>query len=443
MTRRPAATRTGAARAGAVVPALLTLSMAVAVPGAARAQAFGELLDSEIPLSTRTKNSPGVLDRYRPELAAQGLPAGGFRLYPEVTGGIGYTSNVIGAEQDTRSDFFAELRPQVTAQSDWSRHSLSAVVNYDGRRYADTPQKNQDGYLAQINGRLDVVGESDLNVQLQQRRTYEDQAAGSFPANGGGAIGVNQSTALLRGSYLFNRLRLTGSADANRLTYSDTTTTTGARLSQSFRDRSVFRTSARLEYLLNADDGVYGQITYRGTRYDDRTPINDHSGSEWRFVGGAIGNVTSLIRVAMGVGYFHRDFDQSLFRSVGGIVADARADYYVTTLTTVSLIASRKLEEVTLAGASGYTSTRFGGRIDHELYRNLRLALDGGVQGDDFIGVDRNDRLYVFGLGAEYIPDRQFVFQPRAEYVDRSSRGNAAGPSIKEFRALLSVTARR
>ncbi|WP_194920125.1 outer membrane beta-barrel protein [Novosphingobium sp. NBM11] len=406
----------------------------------ARAQAFGELLDSEIPLSTKTGRNLGVLDRYFEKLEPQGIPAGGFRVYPSLVGAIGYTTNVVGAEQNPKSDFYAQVVPQIVAQSQWNRHSLRLTSYFDGRRYFRTPQKDQDGYLAQLDGRIDIVGQSKVELQAAQRRTYEDQTVGSFPANGGGAIAVDQTSALLRGTHVINRLRLTGSTDFNRLTYSDTVSTSGTLLRQGFRNRSVFRGSARLEYLLNAENAFFVQLTYRKTDYDDRSVANDRTSNEWRVLGGAIADATSLIRVALGVGYYRRTYQNPTFRTIGGVAVDARADYFVTTLTTVSLIASRKIEEATLANSSGYVATRGGFSIDHELLRNLRLKLAGEYQRDRFQNIDRRDSLFNASFGAEYRATRHWAFRPRIEYIRRESSGIDAGPDIREFRGLLSIT---
>lgn len=410
-------------------------------PGA-RAQAFGEILDSEIPLSTKTGRNLGVQDRSFEALTPQGIPAGGFRVFPAVELATGYTSNVLGAEQSREGDIYAQLGLDVIARSDWSRHALTGTFSYDGRRYADTSAKNENRYVAQLSGKFDIVGESKIEANVARRRSYEDQFVGSFPATGGGAIAIDQTTAMLRGTYLLNRLRMTGSADYNRLTFSDTVTTTGTVLPQAFRDRKILRGSARLEYLLTRDNAVFAQFSYRDTRYDIKSGIDNRSSKEWRASVGAIADLTSLIRVAFGVGYNRRTYSNPLYTSIGGLSADARADYFITSLSTISLVASRKIEEATLLNSPGFVATRLGARVDHELLRNLRLYLNVQSQHDAFKNINRRDKLFMIGGGATYSISRNFLVQPRAEYIDRKSTGDLRGPNIKDFRAVLSFTAR-
>jgi hypothetical protein len=425
--------------------AVLSVTFAIATltaPHAAHAQVFGQLLESEIPLETQTGRNRGVRERQRPESSPQGLPAGGFRIYPEIGGGGGYTDNVVGAEIDQRSDAFVDVQSRLTARSQWARHSLIATASYDGRRFINTPRRNEDGFLLSVDSVLEIVGDSQVAASLSYRRTFEQQTEGSFPANGGGAIGVNQPRALVRGSWALNRLRLTGSTDVNRFEYLPTVTAAGRPLDLGFRDRTVTRGSGRAEFELTPDNAVFGQATYRRTDYDLKNALTDRSSDEWRVLGGAIADVTNLIRLAGAVGYFHRTYDNPLFGSIGGLALDVRADYFLTPLTTISAIASRQVEEAVVVGSPGYLSTRVGARVDHELLRNLIPYALVEYADEPFREVDRQDRRFRIAAGADWTLRRTWAVTPTIDYISRTSRGAQSGPSINELRALISVRIR-
>ncbi|WP_343228430.1 outer membrane beta-barrel protein [Sphingomonas yunnanensis] len=411
-------------------------------PLAASAQVYGPLLDSEIPLSTATGRNQGVLDRPKPELAPQGLPLGGFRVFPEISAGIGLTTNVIGAETNPRSDAFATLRPQVTVASDWGRHALSGVFNYDGARYRWTPAKNEDAFLAQVDGRLDVVGRSVINGSASYRRTYEDQQEANFPINGGGTVAVDQARGMLRAAVVTNRLRWTFSTDFNSFRYSDTITTNNTRLDLSFRDRSVYRGTVRSEYQLSADNSVFAQATYRKTDYVTTNPLDDRTSGEWRLSVGAIADVTSLVRIAGAVGYFHRSYDSPAFSSVGDLSVDLRADYYLSPITTISAVASRQLEEAAVRGSPGYIASRVGVRVNHELLRNLVPYVGAEYFEGQFKRYDRRDHGFGVGGGFNYTLNRRWLLGLDTNYRSRLSSGTQRGPEINEFRALTSLTFR-
>lgn len=406
---------------------------------AAAAQVFGPLLDSEIPTTTQTGRNQGVQDRPKPELAPVGLPLGSFRIYPDITAGVGLTTNVVGASVNTRSDSFATLTPQVAVRSDWGRHELSGVFNYSGARYRWTDAKNEDGFLAQVDGRLDIVGDSEVAGQASYRRVYEDQQEASFPVTGGGAVAVDQARGMLRAALVSNRLRWTASTDYNSFRYRDTVSTNGARLDLSFRDRSVYRGTVRAEYQTSPDNSLFAQVTYRRTDYVITDPVNDRTSGEWRGSVGAIADVTSLLRVAGAIGYFQRSYSSPVFDSVGDLAVDVRADYYLSPITTISAVVSRQLEEAVVRGSPGYIANRVGLRVDHELLRNLVPYLGADYFTGNFKNFDRDDYGFSVGGGFNYTLNRHWVLALDANYRSRLSSGLQQGPEINEFRAITSM----
>ncbi|MHC9418844.1 outer membrane beta-barrel protein [Sphingomonas citri] len=437
MRRALSRARRSAAANAPLLGALLTAG--AAWPGAADAQVFGPLLDSEIPLTTQTGRNQSVQDRPKPELAPVGVPLGSFRLYPDVTAGIGITTNVVGAEVDARSDSFATLTPQVAIRSDWGRHALAGVFNYSGARYRWTSAKNQDGFLGQVDGRLDIVGESEVAGSASYRRTYEDQQEANFPVNGGGAVAVDQARGMLRAALVTNRLRWTSSGDFNSFRYKDTISTTGTTLDLSFRDRDVYRGTVRAEYQTSPDNSLFAQVTYRRTDYVTTNINDDRTSDEWRASLGAIADVTSLLRVAGAVGYFRRSYASPVFDTVGGLAVDVRADYYVSPITTLSGVVSRQLEEAVVRGSPGYIASRVGLRVDHELLRNLVPYLSADYFTGDFKDFDRKDHGFSAGGGFEYVANRHWVVDLDANYRSRLSSGTQRGPEINEFRAITSI----
>ena len=185
------------------------------VPGVVSAQTYAPLLDTDIPVAMPSQRNRTVLERPHPELAPLGVTVGGFRLYPVVGLEAGYTSNALGSAAGARQDAILSFNPAVRVESQWSRHALSAGLDYDARRYATVTAKNQDGWRTRAEGRLDIHGDSNLLASLTYERAFEDQYIGSFPANAGASIAVRHSAALLRGTFVANRLRLLASGDVD------------------------------------------------------------------------------------------------------------------------------------------------------------------------------------------------------------------------------------
>lgn len=407
------------------------------------AQTSGPLLGTDIPIATPGVRNATVLDRPHPELVAQGAALGGFRLYPELRIGPGYTSNALGSSIAARDDAFVTFEPRIHLQSQWSRHALSVEAAYAGKRYATVKAKDESGYRLAVDGTLQVHGDSSIVSSLGYERGYEEQYTGSFPANGGASIAVDHGSALLRATFVANRMRLIASANHDRFDYSDTRTLAGAPLDQDYRDRSVTRFAGRAEYVLSADSAAFVQASWRRTLYDDRTAtLTDRTSREWRLLSGVVTDITPIVRVAAGAGYAVRRYDQPGLRTLRDVVADVRLDWNVTPLTTFSLTGRRGIEEAIIPGASGYVATNIGARVDHELLRNLLLRLSVEQERDGFKGVDRRDRFRRVEFGATYTMWRNLVLSPVIDHARRTSTGPFSGPSFKETRLVLRASLR-
>jgi hypothetical protein len=419
------------------------LALNLSMPLVAFAQTRGPLLDTEIPLAVPSVRNKTVVDRPHPELAPQGIGAGGFRLFPEISIEPGFSSNALASNVGSRGDAFISAQPRLRAVSQWSRHALNLSADLVAKRYATVSAKNENGFLARADGRLDLYNESNIAAAFGFERTFEEQYTGSFPVNGGASIAVRHPVASVRGTFVANRLRLIASSAFDRFDYSDTTTLGGAPLDQDYRDRKVYRISGRVEYLFAADSAAFIQATQRRTRYDDRSnALTDRSSKEIRIIAGLVTDVTPIIRAAFGVGYADRQYGHSGIPPVRDVVADLRVDYNVTQLSTFSLVGSRGIEEAIVPNAAGYVASKIGLRVDHELLRNLMVNAGIDYQHDDFKGIARLDSLIRISAGAAYTMSRNVVITPALDYVRRRSNGAFAGPNFKEVRFVMRASLR-
>ena len=113
-----------------------------------------------------------VLERERPEFAAQGIRAGQFIVRPRLDVGVGYTSNAFaisniqrdqGFDQfEDESDVYVLVRPSVGAETTWSRHALSGGAYGELYRNArfDTETIANAGVF--LNGQLDLTRQAAL-----------------------------------------------------------------------------------------------------------------------------------------------------------------------------------------------------------------------------------------------------------------------------------------
>lgn len=419
------------------------LAAMIAATPAAHAQTARSVLDTGIPFDLPQTDRVTVLQRPHPEIDAIGVHAGAFLVFPQIDLAANATSNVFGATRDAVSDGYAILAPKLDARSEWSRHQLLAHARGNFRRYLNNPIKNEDGYDIGVEGRLDIVGESNVRAAVNADRIYINQLSGDFPRFAAASVPLDRQVASLRGTWEFNRLQLIGDVNVTRLNYSDTRALDGTLIDQDYLDRTATRLTARAEYNVSPVTSLFVQGIYTMHDYKNRGFDFDRSGDELRVIGGAAFDLTPLIRTRLGVGYLTRQYDAPGVASLNGLALDAQVDYLITQLTTISLSARRDVRDAIIFGSPGYTAARFAAEVDHELLRNLILVARADIENDDFSRIDRTDTLYHVGASALYTLNRQVVLTPSIDYSNRDSSGAQIGQRFNELRAGLSLTLRR
>ena len=412
-------------------------------PAAAHAQEFGPLLGTEIPFETNIGKNVGVSDRPRPELDPLGIRAGGFLIFPQVTGGVGYTSNAYGSLTDKKSDAFFTFRPDVSIQSQWSRNYLSLDVNGDFKRFANQTLKNENGYTILADGRLDMGESNKIEGIATYQRNYEEQYSGSFPANAAGSVPYTRATGILRGTWQLNRVRLIANVDVNQFNFSSIRLLSGDVISLRFRDRTDVRGSGRAEYAVSPNTAAFVESTYLASNYNHEDLANgQRSSHELRVLGGFTFDVTSLVRANLGLGIVRRNYDNPVFGQINTVAADAQISYFVDGLTTITLGGRRDVQDAIQVDTPGYISSRLQLRVDHELLRNLLPYIEGDYEHDKFKNVTRRDDLYSVEVGADYKANRTWEAEPALTYIKRNSDGEPIGEAFDEVRILLKLTAK-
>lgn len=430
--------------------ALATAAGALSLPQAAACRTFGQILDAEIPLEAIDMPLHGVRDRPRPELQPRPARIGGMAVSASLDATLGSTSNVLGTQGVRKSDDFAEWEPRLATTLDLGPdRTIGITLDYDGKRFLATPAKRRDGHYAGITTSYGFGAGGLLSATLDHRRRYEDQLAGTFPANGGDVVAIDQTHGQARLAQAFNRVRLTGALTFDRLSYHDTVTTTGALLPQTDRNDSILRLSSRIDYTLLADTALFAQSSWRATDFAAGSAFSNRSNREWRVIGGICADVSGLLRLSGGIGgYWRRYYAPSAatpaanFGRLAGFAWDLRAVSYISALTTVSVQSKREFVDANLSQSPGYEATSLQVQVDHELLRNLLLSAAITRESDDFRRVDRQDRLHVLALWADYWLSPQWLVKPRVEWLDRDRFG-AGGPAhIPEIRTQLTLSVR-
>jgi len=239
------------------------------------------------------------------------------------------------------------------------------------------------------------------------------------------------------------RVRLSGRADVRSFDYEDGRTTAGAVIDQSDRDRSIFNVAGRMDYAISPATAVFGQVSLNERDYDSdassTTPARDSSGYEALI--GVNFELGAVSRGEIAAGYISQSFDDAAYTDIDGFGGRAQLEWFPTELTTVTASVSRTVQDAGIIGAAGYLSTEVGGKIDHELLRNLILTAQVTYSEDDYNGIDRDDQRLNASVSGTYLINRHYGVTTTLAYIDQASDGALSGPNYDVMRMYVSLVA--
>ena len=142
--------------------ALATCLASVLLPGNLLAQNYDSPGLGAMPVAAHPQD-------YKP----LGIRAGAFMLHPGVSLAAQYTDNALYATDGLQSDTIYHVRPYITGQSTWSRHSFNVRLAADIARYADLTERDYEDYFLGVGGRIDVANRSAFNYSLDYMNLHE------------------------------------------------------------------------------------------------------------------------------------------------------------------------------------------------------------------------------------------------------------------------------
>ena len=140
--------------------------------------------------------------------------------------------------------------------------------------------------------------------------------------------------------------------------------------------------------------------------------------------------VTDLIGGDAFIGYYNQRYEADGFSDHGGLGFGANLYWNLTTLSTLRFELERAVSETVQPGASGYLSTLAGIELEHELLRNLLLIAGTRYTFRDYQEVDREERLWQYHVGANYMLNRHLYLRLRA--VHRAQQATGGGRAFTQ-----------
>jgi hypothetical protein len=383
---------------------------------------------------------PGLLhktiDRKPADFQPPGVHLGGFVLQPGVELAYENNDNIFYLESDEISDSIIHVRPWANLNSDWSRHELNLSFYADIGRYDDFSSEDYEDWITSLNGHIEVKRDSNFNYTASYMQLHEDR---SSPDDAGG---INPTEFTYSGfnvgyGHTFNRLTAALNYDLADTDYSDNINGDGDILDNQDRDRSRNALMLRLDYELPGQNGIFFSATGNNVEYDQNINSSgfERSSSGYNFQGGMSWNMTGVLVGDLFLEYIKQEYDDPRFADVDGFGIGASLDWTPTELTNINILVRNGLQETTQGDTSGYFSTLYSARLQHELRRNWLLNARFSYTDNDYevnggsAGSLTDTQVIRAGAGVSYLFNRNFYVS--AGYVYEKQNANA---TVFEYR---------
>jgi hypothetical protein len=362
--------------------------------------------------------------------AALGIRAGSFLLLPSLDLSAAHDSNPQRIPGGGPSYYFV-VAPELQAQSNWSRHSLTADIIGSWTEYTTdfTPSLNRPYFNSKIDGRIDVTRDTQILLENRALVTTDNPGSPNISAGlaklpllttVGGTVGAEQ------GLGRFD-VQLRGTID--RTTEAQSQLTDGESTSNADRDYNQYGGIFRVGYEIDPGFKPFVEVDADSRVHDeefDRNGLQRDSTGVSGVVGATL-NLFGTVTGEIGIGYLDRKYQDPTLPDVNGFIANGSVTWQATALTSAKLTAVSVVNESILAGVSAQFSRDVNIQVDHAFRRWLIGTLQVGYGQDDYVGSPRVDNRYFVLGGITYKLNREMQLrgQVREDWMTSSVSGVA------------------
>jgi len=383
-----------------------------------------------------------VRSRLRPLFEAPGVEVGGMVVHPALDQSLFYNSNVNGSARS--GSLGSHTSASVTADSDWTRHSLDLALGTDRYQYFALPGESYTDWNAGLAGGY-TIGDNQLSLSYAHQ-TYHQL---------GTAIGTTRSVApalnrtdSARASYTFtlSSLEVTPDLSASLYRYGTAMLSQAVRLSQAYLNRNVVAGGLLTRYLLSDEGSVLLIARALQSSYVNPLPgAPSNDSTTFLLLAGLDYQAEDLWRGQLLAGEEVRVFKAPAFGSRSAPVVEGNVIWSPTPLTTVTGTATRRIEFPESPGSTGFILNKAQLVLDHELDINILVQARAGFQLAQYLqgGTQTN---VTAGAGLTWLLNRNMRIAINYDYTTQSSitaggTTSSAGLTSGRFvQSLASVT---
>lgn len=388
------------------------------------------------------KRDRNVSVRQRPHEGFEplGLSMGAFRAWPRLTVTAEHNDNIYATSTNEVDDMIWRIQPELSVTSNWSRHAVNAFARGTFERYQDFSDENFEDYAIGLGGRIDVSRGGEVTFAVDTSELTEPRTSPGSPTDAVAPTEYYLSTAQVGFANEFNRARISGSLRRQSYDYDDGRRGNGTNIDQDYRDRKVTELTGRFDYAVSPDTALFVEVVGNTREYDTTAGLNRDSDGV-TVLAGANFELSALTRGEIAVGYLNQDYDAAALEELDGFAARAQVEWFVTPLTTVTLNATRNVQDSPVNGAAGFISTGFGGQVDHEVMPNLILTAQAGFTNDDYQNIAREDDRVNWSVSGTYLLNRNVGVTVGYSALDLDTKNDPGntGHTVNKFGASLTL----
>ena len=321
-------------RTETVSAAIVALLLWVGRPQPSRSSQFR--LFRVTPSSLRPSGPKGAPSRdvRGPTRSAGGSRSATFIVHPSLSAAGVYDSNIFATSTGAISDFYADLAPSISINSDWNRHAIGASFSEESKLYSSHTTENINNFNANAGGRYDIENQVYLVGAAAYTLTHEDRSSPNA------AFGMNpteykQSIGYL--AYVHQPGRLGFRIDSTLTSYDYNNAVngvTGATIDEQFRDRIEYVIAPRVSYEIIPGYRAFARFVGNDRQYNAIDPNvgakrNSHG---YEFDVGTAVEITRIITGEIYAGYLRQDYESTRLKSPSGVAFGGNIIWSITPL---------------------------------------------------------------------------------------------------------------
>lgn len=383
-----------------------------------------------------------VADRALPAFTAQGITMGAFDVFPAVSVGGLFTSNLFADNDNRRSDFAIVVRPEITARTSSGPYQFTAYGRSDLRRYARYVSENTEEGLAGLEGSVAIGALSSLTAGASYGAFINPRFAPDSPIDAAKPLEYNAFNAYGGATIEGANTRVVLRADMVDFRFRDAPAIGGSTLFTRDRDRARYQALVRVERALTPAVSIYGAASVNAIDFRRSQSGTRNSTGYGVYVGSSF-EVTNLMRGDVRVGYIRQNFDLASFRPISGLGALGRIAYFPTRLWTITATAESSVQDSGVPGAGGFLHRGGSLRSDHELRRYLIASIEGGYFRDTYRGIPRRDSLPYADASLTYVSRNHWNARLGYRYLARDCTCGFGVTDFDDHRVSATLTFQR